>query len=151
LLHSHSKSIAKLEFQIGQLVNALSQREEGKLPSQPMANPKGHYMIDENASNNSRHEQVQAITKLRSGGIINNQVEEKRTEKIGPPETPNMATKGKGMISVVPYSATHPLETQYKPKASFPQRLKKPIGNRDEKLNATHPPPFIDQNLGSQF
>jgi hypothetical protein len=82
LLHSHSQSISKREFQIGQLANSLSQREEGKLPSQPMANPKGHYMIDENASSSSHHEKVQAITNLRRGRIINNQVEEKRTEQI---------------------------------------------------------------------
>jgi hypothetical protein len=58
LLHSHSQSIAKLEVQIGQLANALNQREEGKLPSQRMPNPKGHYMIDKHASSNSHHEQA---------------------------------------------------------------------------------------------
>jgi hypothetical protein len=58
LLHSHSQSITKLEFQIGQLANTLNQREEGKLLSQPMPNPKGLYMIDEHASSNSHHEQV---------------------------------------------------------------------------------------------
>jgi hypothetical protein len=56
LLHSHSQSIAKLEVQIGQLANALNQRKERKLPSQPLPKPKGHYMIDEHASSNSHHE-----------------------------------------------------------------------------------------------
>ena len=41
LLHSHTQSIAKLETQIGQLATAFSRREEGKLPSQPINNPKG--------------------------------------------------------------------------------------------------------------
>jgi hypothetical protein len=56
LLNSHSKSIAKLEGQVGQLANALNQRKEGKLPSQPVANPKGHYMIDGSASDSTTHE-----------------------------------------------------------------------------------------------
>jgi len=89
LLHSHSQSIAQLEVQFGQLANALNQREEGKLPSQPTPNPKGHYMNDEHASNNSHHEPVQEITNLRNGGIANNHVEEKRTKQIGPTEKPN--------------------------------------------------------------
>jgi hypothetical protein len=50
MLHSHSQSIAKLQGQVGPLANALNQRREGKLPSQPVANPKGQYMIDGNAS-----------------------------------------------------------------------------------------------------
>jgi hypothetical protein len=79
LLHSNYQSIVKLEVQIRQLANALNQREEGKLPNQPTPNPKGHYMIDEDASSNSLHEQVQESTNLRSGGIVNNQMEEKRT------------------------------------------------------------------------
>lgn len=58
LLNSNSQSIAKLKFQVKQLANALNRREEGKLPSQPEANPKGHYMIDENALSSSHHEQV---------------------------------------------------------------------------------------------
>jgi hypothetical protein len=37
----HSQSIAKLEAQVGQIANTLNRREEGKLPSQPVANPKG--------------------------------------------------------------------------------------------------------------
>ena len=40
VLHSHTQSIAKLEIQIGQLATAFNKREEGKLPSQPISNPK---------------------------------------------------------------------------------------------------------------
>jgi hypothetical protein len=47
LLNSNSQSIAKLEFQFKQLANAHNRREEGKLPNQPEANPKGNYMNDE--------------------------------------------------------------------------------------------------------
>jgi uncharacterized coiled-coil protein SlyX len=49
-VNSHSQSIAKLETQMGQMANTLNRREEGKLPSQPVINPKGLYMIDEESS-----------------------------------------------------------------------------------------------------
>lgn len=57
-------------------------------------------MNDEHASSNSHHEQVQKITNLRNGGIVNNHMEEKRTEQIRPTEKPNQA-KGKEVISEV--------------------------------------------------
>ncbi|KAI5666841.1 hypothetical protein M9H77_16694 [Catharanthus roseus] len=40
ILDSHTQSIAKLETQIGQLANAISRRDEGKLPSHPIENPR---------------------------------------------------------------------------------------------------------------
>jgi uncharacterized coiled-coil protein SlyX len=70
-VNSHSQSIAKLETQMGQMANTLNRREEGKLPSQPVINPKGLYMIDEESS----HQHVQSITTLRSGKLVDNQVE----------------------------------------------------------------------------
>ena len=76
-VNSHSQSIAKLETQVGQIANTLNRREEGKPPSQPMVNPKGHYMVNEDASH---HQQVQAITALRSRRLVDNQVEEKKDE-----------------------------------------------------------------------
>jgi hypothetical protein len=81
-------------------------------------------MIDENSSSSSHHEQVQAITNLRNGGIINRQVDEKRTERIGPPKKPNL-DKGKGVIN------------------------EEPIWNEHEKLSASQHLPFTDQILGS--
>ena len=47
LLHSHTQSIAKLETQLGQLAQAVGKRDEGKLPSQPINNPKGQYEVEE--------------------------------------------------------------------------------------------------------
>jgi hypothetical protein len=49
-INTHSQSIAKLKTQMGQLANTLNRREEGKLPSQPVMNPKGLYMVDEEIS-----------------------------------------------------------------------------------------------------
>jgi hypothetical protein len=57
-VNSHSQAIAKIEAQIGQMANTLNMREDGKLPSQPVTNLKGHYMIEEGTSH---HQQVQAI------------------------------------------------------------------------------------------
>jgi hypothetical protein len=75
-VNSHSQSIAKLEAQVGQIANTLNRREEGKLPSQPFVNPKGLYMVNET----SHLEQIQAITTLRSGRVVDNHVEEKKEE-----------------------------------------------------------------------
>jgi uncharacterized coiled-coil protein SlyX len=80
---SHSQSIAKLETQMGQMVNTLNRREEGKLPSKPVVNPKGLYMVNET----SHMKQVQAITTLRSGKLVDNQVEDKRDEHTEVSET----------------------------------------------------------------
>jgi len=41
IVDSHSQSIAKLETQLGQLAIAVGKREEGKLLSHPIQNPKG--------------------------------------------------------------------------------------------------------------
>jgi uncharacterized coiled-coil protein SlyX len=49
-VNSHSQSIAKLETQMGQIANTLNRREEGKLPSQPVMNPNGLYMVNEETS-----------------------------------------------------------------------------------------------------
>jgi uncharacterized coiled-coil protein SlyX len=49
-INSHSQSIAKLETQMGQMANTLNRREEGKLLSQPMMNPKRLYMVNEETS-----------------------------------------------------------------------------------------------------
>jgi hypothetical protein len=36
----NTQAIAKMETQIGQIANHLGEREKGKLPSQPVPNPK---------------------------------------------------------------------------------------------------------------
>jgi len=41
IVNFHSQYIAKLESQFGQLAIAIGKREEEKLPSHPMKNPKG--------------------------------------------------------------------------------------------------------------
>ena len=67
---------------IGQIANTLNRREEGKLPSQVVVNPKGLYMVE---GSTSHLEQVQAITTLRSGKVVDNLVEEKKKEQLEAP------------------------------------------------------------------
>jgi uncharacterized coiled-coil protein SlyX len=93
-VNSHSQSIAKLETQMGQMANTLNRREEGKLPSQLVINPKGLYMIDEESS----HQHVQSITTLRSGKLVDNQVGKKKEAHTEVSE--NLHTeKGKQVIT----------------------------------------------------
>ncbi|KAI5683162.1 hypothetical protein M9H77_04390 [Catharanthus roseus] len=65
ILDSHTQSIAKLEIQIGQLANAISRRDEGKLPSHPIENPRANY-----------HEQAKAVITIRNGKLVDNKVGE---------------------------------------------------------------------------
>jgi hypothetical protein len=124
-VNSHSQSIAKLETQMGQMANTLNRREEGKLPSQPVINSKGLYMIDEESS----HQHVQSITTLRSGKLVDNQVERKK-------ETPT--DKGKQVITKTSTSADPSSDMPYVPRAPFPERLKAPshFGKQGEKIQA---------------
>jgi hypothetical protein len=68
---------------LGQIANTLNRREEGKLPSKTVANPNGHYTIEEVTS---YHQQVLAIATLQSG---------RRVEQI---ETPQNLQKEKSFI-----------------------------------------------------
>ncbi|KAI5663444.1 hypothetical protein M9H77_22767 [Catharanthus roseus] len=65
ILDSHTQSIAKLETQIGQLANAISRIDDGKLPSHSIENPRANY-----------HEQTKAIITLRNGKLVDNKVGE---------------------------------------------------------------------------
>jgi len=76
VVDSHSQSIAKLETQLGQLAIAVGQREEGKLPSHSIQNPKGQ-----------QFEQLKVIMVLRSGKEVNNKVGEKEHDKEERPKT----------------------------------------------------------------
>jgi hypothetical protein len=102
------------------MANTLNRREEGKLPSQPVVNPKGHYMVNENTSH---HHQVQAITTLRSRRVVDNQVEEKKDEHTEALET-LQREKGKQVINDTSSSTDPSSETPYELRAPFLERLK---------------------------
>jgi uncharacterized protein YukE len=131
-VNSHSQSIAKLEAQVRQVVNTLNTREEGKLPSQSVVNPKGLYMVE---GSTFHLEQVQVITTLRSGRVVDNLVEEKKKKQLGAPQTMHQ-DRGK-QVSVeasTPYAPTS--EILYEPKVPFPELLKAPshFGKQGEKI-----------------
>jgi hypothetical protein len=133
MVNTHSQSIAKLETQMGQLANTLNKREEGKLPSQPVMNPKGLYMVDEETS----HQHVQSITTLRNGKLVDNQVREKKDEHNEVSET-LQNDKGRQVITDTSTSADPSSETPYVPRALFPEWLKAPshFGKQGEKIQA---------------
>ena len=57
---ANTEAIARLEGQLDHLVAEFNRIEEEKLQSQEIA--RGQYMIDEDGTNNSYHEHVQATT-----------------------------------------------------------------------------------------
>ena len=70
IVDSHSQFIAKLEIQLRQLAIATGKREEVKLPSHLIQNPKGQ-----------QFEQLKAVMVLRSGKEVDNKVSEKEHGK----------------------------------------------------------------------
>ncbi|KAI5673492.1 hypothetical protein M9H77_13856 [Catharanthus roseus] len=114
ILDSHTQSIAKLETQIGQLANAISRRDEGKLPIYPIENPRANY-----------HEQAKAVITLRNGKLVNNKVGKPiKNSELNKNETNgiDMGTKIEKKIEkeLASYSNSKTLEsspmTSYKPK-----------------------------------
>ncbi|GFS44291.1 SH3 domain-containing protein [Actinidia rufa] len=95
LLSSHTQSIAKLETQMGQLANALSRRDEGKLPSQSVANPKGQYEVHDIHG----HEQAKAIMTLRAGREIDTRPEDEKNDKK---EEEKSSNNSKAVVSESP-------------------------------------------------
>ena len=71
----NTQAIAKLESQIGQTVNHLSEREKGKLPNQLMPNLKV-FTIRHSSNSAHEHEQVQSIVIFRSGKQVDNKVDQ---------------------------------------------------------------------------
>ncbi|XP_058216378.1 uncharacterized protein LOC131327297 [Rhododendron vialii] len=127
LLYSHSQSIAKMETQVGQLANALNHRDEGKLPSQPVANPRGMHHID----NSQGHEQAKLVVTLRNGRDVETRPEKvKAKEKVSPPVAERSKVDKRSneketdpVSTVVPRSSETP---SYIPKAPFPICLNAP-------------------------
>ena len=75
-MQNSTQSIAKLEMQMSQLANLVSERERGTFPSQPITNPRNANTNSSQANvvQDSNLNQMNAITTLRSGKVIDNQV-----------------------------------------------------------------------------
>jgi uncharacterized coiled-coil protein SlyX len=123
---SSNQAIAKMEGQIGQLANQMGERERGKFPSLPVPNPKGQVVIRSTSGPSHRQEHVQAITTLRSGRRVDNQVSmpEEVTEAAKDEESQDKLDRDLGPDTVFPIAKEIP--QKFVPKAPFPEKLTAP-------------------------
>ncbi|XP_057251679.1 uncharacterized protein LOC130591783 [Beta vulgaris subsp. vulgaris] len=111
LIDSHTHSISKLESQIGQLANALSKRDDGKLPSHSVENPKI-----------KNYEHVNAVMTLRNGKDVDNLVSGKKKHDNGFNTQENKIEK-ENMDALSPNVSKSPDPIPYEPKVPYPQAL----------------------------
>jgi len=104
------QAIAKMEGQIGQLANQMGERERGKFPSQPVPNPKGQFVIGSTSGPSHGQEHVQAITTLRSGRRVDNQMAmpEEVTEAAKEEESQDKLDRDLGPDTVFPIAKEIP-------------------------------------------
>ncbi|XP_058217337.1 uncharacterized protein LOC131328408 [Rhododendron vialii] len=135
-VNSHTQSISKIEAQMGQLANALSRREEGRLPSQPIGNLKGQYAIENAQVNDPYHEQAKAVVTLRNGRVLDTRPEGNKgtLEESVTNSKSSEATIDQSPLREDPFSPpqSSPTPASYVPKAPFPTRLDSlsPLGKK---------------------
>ncbi|KAL9399457.1 hypothetical protein Peur_008418 [Populus x canadensis] len=143
-----NRTLDDIRSQLTKLTQSLSIQEKGKIPAQPMPNPRGQvHMSESSSSEPSNHEQVQAITTLRSGKIIDKAIgfgiprsiveEESRqseeeiktqvtneslSDKEGEINEKEMSEKGDDLSKI----GVKVSDLEFVPRAPFPQRLGKP-------------------------
>ncbi|CAL9029776.1 unnamed protein product [Prunus brigantina] len=117
-LQQHSAALTKMETQLGQIADALSQREAGKFPSQPV-------ILQRN------QEQAKAVITLRSGKVINGVGNEVTNESdhvnAGPTQEKNEKSNDDPSNATFSYEAPslHKAEKPYTPPIPFLGRLAK--------------------------
>jgi hypothetical protein len=126
------QEISKLEIQVRQLASHLGERDKGKLPSQPVNNPKACTI-----RSSSTQEHAHVIVTLRSGRRVDNHVVEPEavdeavlaTDLARKEET---KSDNKEKKDVEPSTVT-PIENDsprsFVPKAPYPERLRAPKKN----------------------
>jgi hypothetical protein len=125
----NTQAISKLEIQVGQLASHLGERDKGKLPSQPVNNPKASTI-----RNSSTQEHAHAIVTVRSGRRVDNLVADPEVVDEAVPATDLEETKSDNMEKKddVPSTVT-PIEKDltrsFAPKAPYPERLRVPKKN----------------------
>lgn len=128
LVHSNKQSIARLEAEMGQIANSLSRREEGRLPSQTVSNPKGQYEVEHAQASDTYHEQAKAAIILRSGRDVETRPkEDKAKEKPSPNKSKDSGNEkvSKSKEAIPPISSSS-AEPSYSPKAPFPTCINSP-------------------------
>jgi hypothetical protein len=128
----NTQAISKLEIQVGQLANHLGERDKGKLPSQPMNNPKACTV-----GNSSTQEHAHAIITLKSRRRVDNHVVEPEANHEAEPttnlarqeekESDNKEKRDAGPSIVTPIDKDPP--RSFVPKAPYPERLRAPKKN----------------------
>jgi hypothetical protein len=128
----NTQAISKLEIQVGQLASHLGERDKGKLPSQPVNNPKACTI-----ENSSTQEHAHAIVTLRSGRRVDNHVAEPEADHEAKPiidlaKQEEKESDKKGTTDVEPSTVT-PMDNNpprsFVPKAPYPERLRAPKKN----------------------
>ena len=109
--------MAKIKGQIGQLANQGGERERGKFPSQPVPNPKGQYIIGKSSTPIYGQEDIQAITTLKYGKQVDNQVTRLEEEE----ESQDKPAGEVGLDIVI--LNVEDRSKKYVPKAPYPERL----------------------------
>jgi hypothetical protein len=69
-IQKSDRDISELKTQVSKLTTALVVQEKGKFPAQPIANPRGQVMMSEGGQASNQAEQLQAISILRSGKVV---------------------------------------------------------------------------------
>jgi len=116
-----------MEAHVEQIVNHLN-REEEELQRPSVANPDGHYMVDESTSYHK-----QAITTMKNGEVVETHVKNTKEEKIEAPQALHRA-KGEEVSTEAPSSSTLIIEMPYEPRAPIPVKLKIPFLETDNTL-----------------
>ena len=117
----NTQAISKLEMQMGQLANHLGERDKGKLPSQPVNNPKACSI-----GNSSNQEHVQAIVTLRSGKRVNNQVMDPKANHAEEKEPKGEEGDNKKEGDAEPSTVTPVVEEPpwtFLPKSLYPEKI----------------------------
>jgi len=120
----NTQAIAKMETQIGQIVNHLGEREKGKLPSQPVPNPRLQFQGGSSSNAVQGQEHVQAIVSLRSGRQVDNQVVLPEENLVAQQEQGSGSTKEKDAKPSTAIVETPP--RSFIPKAPYLDRLLAP-------------------------
>jgi len=120
IVDSHSQSIAKLETQLAQLAIAISKREERKLLSYSIENPK-----------NQQFEQLKAIMILRGVKEVDNKVSKKKHDKEERSKTSETDHEIENNAS--PSSNMFDSIMAHKPRVPYPQALDAPFCSRKGK------------------
>jgi hypothetical protein len=123
----NTQAISKLETQVGQLASHMSERDKGKLPSQPVNIPKA--CITRSAPN---QEHAHAIVTLRSEKRVDNRVDEPEAvdeavpaaDLAGQEETKSDNNENKDAEPSTVTPTEKDLTRSFVPKAPYPERLR---------------------------